>query len=569
MRKYAFLLLLASTLFAGCTEENEKPNPQVESGFTITYPDVAYTTEAGGAYELSISLKSTPLADVVFTITTSDSNEGLPEQSTVIINSQDYNTPHLIRIIGQDDDIQDGNKTYLVTVTAASADPAYNHGTLLSVSLVNYDNDTAPDPAPAGFIINRPEPAFTTEAGGSYEISFALETAPAGDVTLTVETSDASEGQPQPSALTFTAANYNVPQTVRIVGQDDHDVDGDVAYQIDVKATSTDPAYHRGLLLSLQLINYDNDKPTQPDPEKPQGTKIRLMTANASSGSKESYDTSASQNILKATQADIVMIQEFKVFNQSFREFVDTVYGPEFYYYRGTVTPEFSGTDTDSGAKPNGIISRYEIIQTGEWKPQYQKTQNGNPYYVDAYKDRQWTWAVIDIPGDRDLLAVSVHLHTDKHATEYNPLMEKIAEKQKEGNYYVVIGGDFNTKEGVDGRETVLESKPINNIFHVKSGEWPEDQKGNANTNAKRGSPLDWLLMSKDLQTLEIPVEIGAHTGSDAYPHGHVFDTRVYAETYMGSQSELSYIPPCEPKDSGYTNMQHMPVIRDILIPNK
>ena len=568
MRKYAILLALACAFMCGCTEENTQGSQDspTQDGFAIVYSSVAMTTESGISYDIAISLKSAPIADVYLTAASSNPSEGQPQPASIVFNAANYNIPQVIKVVGQDDSIADGNQTYNVTVHAASADPAYNSGTIVNVTLTNYDNDTA-EPVPTGFVITRDDAALTTEAGITYNMSFALKSAPTADVTLSITSSDPTEGIPQPASITFNAANFSTPQTVKIIGQDDQEKDGDVTYQITVRANSADPTYNQDPLLSLQLINYDNDN--KPAPETPKGTKIRLMTANSTSGSKESYDTAASQNILKATQADIVMIQEFKVFNGTFREFVDKVYGPEFHYFRGTVTPEFTGQDTDSGAKPNGIISRYEIIDSGEWQPQYQKTQSGQPYYVNAYKDRQWTWAVIDIPGDRDLLAVSVHLHTDKHATEYDPLMANIAAKQKEGNYYVVIGGDFNTKEGTDGRETVLESKSINDIFYVKDGEWPEDQKGNRNTNAKRGSPLDWLLLSKDLQKLETPVSIGAHTGSDAYPHGHVFDTRVYAETYFGSQSELSYIPPCEAKDSGNTNMQHMPVIRDIIIPDK
>ena len=286
------------------------------------------------------------------------------------------------------------------------------------------------------------------------------------------------------------------------------------------------------------------------------------MAGNVTSGSNESYDSIASQRILQAIQPDIALLQEFKVFKTTFDDFVANIFGPECYYFRGTVTEKFNGTDTDKSAKPNGIVSRYEIIESGEWPAQYAKTSQGETVYTNVYDDRQWTWAVIDIPGDRDLLAVSVHLHTSDHSKEFTPLAEKIAEKQQEGNYFVVIGGDFNTKEGSDGRDAVLGNKALMDIFYAQRGEWPVDQKGNANTNKKRGSPLDWLMFSHDLEPYEVGTEIGAHTGESAYANGHVFDSRVYEEV-----GELYLVPPAEADDSGAINMQHMPVIRTIAIP--
>jgi endonuclease/exonuclease/phosphatase family metal-dependent hydrolase len=237
------------------------------------------------------------------------------------------------------------------------------------------------------------------------------------------------------------------------------------------------------------------------------------------------------------------------------RAFIDEVFGTEFYYYKGGV-----GATCTTTPKPNGVISRYPIIETGEWTPQYY--YHSEPHYRPAYNDRNWTWAVVDVPGDRELLVVSVHLHTDKNNYEYYPLAEHIAAKQQEGNYYVAFGGDFNSKNSGDDRSDVKETAKLAELFYMKTGEYPVDQNGREQTNKKRGSILDWLLFSKDLEPYEIPLEIGLHTGNKAYPNGHVFDSRVYEE-----HGEISYVSPVEAGDSGAVNMQHMPVIRDIALP--
>ena len=85
------------------------------------------------------------------------------------------------------------------------------------------------------------------------------------------------------------------------------------------------------------------------------------------------------------------------------------------------------------------------------------------------------------------------------------------------------------------------------------------------NTNAKRSSPYDWLLCSREFCKKEVPVEIGAHTGVKGYTNGHVFDTRVYAKYSVESSrdKEINYVSPAQANDSGASNMQHMAVIRD------
>jgi hypothetical protein len=125
---------------------------------------------------------------------------------------------------------------------------------------------------------------------------------------------------------------------------------------------------------------------------------------------------------------------------------------------------------------------------------------------------------------------------------------EKIATDKANGQqYYVMIGGDFNT----DNRGSTKNN--FSSVFNT-AAPYPVDQKNNDNTNRGRAKPYDWLLCSYDWCKYEIPAVIGSHT----YNNGHVFDSRVYSEL-----GELDDVEPVQAKDSNATNMQHMPVIRD------
>ncbi len=270
-----------------------------------------------------------------------------------------------------------------------------------------------------------------------------------------------------------------------------------------------------------------------------QTVAMRFMAGNITTGKNQTYDLGHGTRIFKALRPDIAMIQEFNLDSMTREQWVQSTFGEEYSFV-------FSPNNI-----PNGIISKYPITDSGYWETNVENARN-------------WDWAVIDIPGSRDLLAISVHLHTSKNAEEYPVLIQRISEKQKEGNYHVVIAGDFNTSS----REEVL--KHFDSVFNVR-GPWPVDQTGREGTDANRNTreienqrPLDWVLLSHDLDRLEIPITIGAHT----YADGHVFDSRVYAScSAHDNANELSDVFPVEANDSGFLNMQHMAVIRDVAIP--
>jgi len=259
--------------------------------------------------------------------------------------------------------------------------------------------------------------------------------------------------------------------------------------------------------------------------------RLRLMAANTTSGNLQSYDPGHGTRIFQGTKPDVVMIQEFNYGDKSaaaIRGFVDNAFGPGFYYYRET------------GAQiPNGVISRWPILEAGEWTD----TQVSN---------RDFAWARIDIPGPKDLWVVSVHLLTSGSGvrnTEASNLVNYIKAKNIPAGDYLAIGGDFNT----DSRSESCFSTFSQVV--TTSGPHPADKNGNVNTNATRSKPYDHVLVDSDLRAYQTATVIG----SSSFSAGLVVDTRVY--------SPISDISPALSADSGATNMQHMAIIKDFLLP--
>ncbi|MEO0054102.1 MAG: hypothetical protein RLZZ50_49, partial [Verrucomicrobiota bacterium] len=258
--------------------------------------------------------------------------------------------------------------------------------------------------------------------------------------------------------------------------------------------------------------------------------RIRIVAANLTSGNGQNYDPGHGNRILQGLKPDIALVQEFNYLNNTaadFRAWVDMIFGPAFSYVR----------EPNPGQIPNGIVSRYPILASGEWDD------------TDV-SNRDFVWARIDIPGDRDLWVISVHLLTTSSAnrnSEASQILRYIAAQGVPASDYVVLGGDFNTGSRSEACLNTLSS------YFVTTAPWPVDQAGNGNTNSGRSSPYDWVLADTDLHALGAAVILGSNT----FANGLVFDTRVY-----------SPLPsPVLAGDSAASGMQHMAVVRDFLIP--
>ncbi len=263
----------------------------------------------------------------------------------------------------------------------------------------------------------------------------------------------------------------------------------------------------------------------------PDGGVLRVIAANLSSGNFQSYDPGHGARILQGLKPDVVLIQEWNIgdkTDKARRDWVDSTFGEEFCF------------QVEAGATiPNGIISRYPILDAGNW--------------VDSsVGNRSYVWARLDVPGDRDLWAVSLHLLSTGGAAarsaEATELTAKITQSIPPADL-LVIGGDLNTNTRTETAITALGS-----VVRT-AGPHPVDGNNNQNTNAGRSNPYDWVLPDIDLAARQVPVVIGA-AGYDA---GLVFDTRVF--------NPLSDVAPAQAGDSAASNMQHMAVVKDFLLP--
>lgn len=99
-----------------------------------------------------------------------------------------------------------------------------------------------------------------SSAFGAAEFTIVLEVAPGSNVKFSVTSENPEEGTVDPSNVTFTASNWDKPQTVRVSGVDDNIADGNQDYTITLGAAKSDDAGYSGLKPDFVVVtNQDDD----------------------------------------------------------------------------------------------------------------------------------------------------------------------------------------------------------------------------------------------------------------------------------------------------------------------
>jgi hypothetical protein len=102
------------------------------------------------------------------------------------------------------------------------------------------------DAPPAGVTASPTETLLVPERGAA-SFTIALDTQPSADVTVSLSLSDAAQATLSAASLTFTAANWNLPQTVTVTGFDDGAIDGDVPFNVVLGPVASDDTEYNGL----------------------------------------------------------------------------------------------------------------------------------------------------------------------------------------------------------------------------------------------------------------------------------------------------------------------------------
>ena len=225
-----------------------------------------------------------------FTVTGSATNgtDYIITASPVTIPAGSLSTDITITVTNDNSDESD--EMVVVTIgaptNATPGSPSVHTATIL-------DNDVA------GATVD-PTVLVTAELGEPETFTVKLNTQPTKPVTIGISSGNTKEGTISPASLTFTPANWNLPQPVTVTPVDDHKPDGAVIYNIlTAPAVSEDPNY--GGLVNppdVSVTNADNDTP---------GITIAPLTGLTTSEGEEADNIQIVLNTEPAGNVDITL----------------------------------------------------------------------------------------------------------------------------------------------------------------------------------------------------------------------------------------------------------------------
>ncbi|MEG3911821.1 SBBP repeat-containing protein, partial [Microcoleus sp. w2-18aC6] len=215
------------------------------AGVSIT-PANTTATEGGATGTYTVKLNTQPIAPVTINLATGSQIQPI---TALTFTANNWNVAQTVAVAAVDDNAVEGNHAGAIAHTATSNDTNYNSITIPAVSVAITDNDTA------GVSIT-PTNTTATEGGATGTYTVKLNTQPIAPVTINLATG--SQIQPI-TALTFTANNWNVAQTVAVAAVDDNAVEGNHAGAIAHTATSNDTNYNSITIPAVNVAITDND----------------------------------------------------------------------------------------------------------------------------------------------------------------------------------------------------------------------------------------------------------------------------------------------------------------------
>lgn len=223
------------------------------------------TDENGDTAVLSIHLNNLPSADVTVECEISHPAEAAADCSGILFNADNYLDAQTITVTGLADHVVDKDQAYTVTLKTVSSNTDFD-GLTLPVELVNRNVDAAAVLV-SETSLNTSE-ADTAESDMLANFTVVLSAKPASDVVVDLSSSNTAYGTIKGAnenvlSVAFTPENWNVPQTVTLIGMDDGEVVNiePHTYQIEfAKTVSEDENFNNLLTNPIDVLNIDNDK---------------------------------------------------------------------------------------------------------------------------------------------------------------------------------------------------------------------------------------------------------------------------------------------------------------------
>ena len=192
-----------------------------QRGFVVNPAPGPVTIEESQNSTYTIALGTEPTADVTVTMFASSDSNVVSVDDVRTFTASDYSTPQTVTIYTFEDNSDYVDDTGTIYHVVTTNDPIYAEQTIGNIAVTVTDNDAA---------IVLSANAVTVPENNSATYTVKLSHAPTADVTVTIAEGTGNDDDtslrvtgPSSKRLTFTTANWNTAQTVRIYAAGDSD----------------------------------------------------------------------------------------------------------------------------------------------------------------------------------------------------------------------------------------------------------------------------------------------------------------------------------------------------------
>ena len=240
--------------------DSSNPDLQVVSGEVVVKDDdtagvsiwpSSLSVGEGRRQHYTIELDSEPTSDVTVTVDLPANAGFTVNPGTITFTPQTWGPKYVYVRGNQDDDAAD-EPPATIAHTVISTDTLYSGAAAGSVSVTIEDDETA------GVTIS--ESTLGIEEGATVTYTVVLDTAPTGDVTVTIGGATDNDLALDKTSLTFTTTDWDTPQTVTVTAeQDDDAVDEPVVNLTHNVSSTVDNAYDGTIVDSVSVTVIDDD----------------------------------------------------------------------------------------------------------------------------------------------------------------------------------------------------------------------------------------------------------------------------------------------------------------------
>ena len=226
------------------------------------------TVDEGETGEYTVALNTEPAAEVTVKVLVPEETDLTTSPSALTFTTRNWSTAQTVTVSADQDD--DAVADSAITLNHEVSGGDYQ-GIIASTVEVSITEDDAP-------AVSVSVETLTVDEGETGQYTVALNTEPAGEVTVKVLVPEETDLTTSPSALTFTTRNWRTAQTVTVSAGQDDDAVADSAITLNHEVSGGD--YEGVAAPEVEVSITEDDTP---------GVKVSVETLTVAEGEGASY----------------------------------------------------------------------------------------------------------------------------------------------------------------------------------------------------------------------------------------------------------------------------------------